>query len=205
MTDEQNIPVPTSDATTSPASTSDVAQNTSGDDGAAGSDGTDWQAENQELKDKLLRTQAEWVNYRNRTEREKNELGDFIKSKVWLDVLPIYENLQRALAATRAAANDGLAAMQEGVSNILEQFEKVLSLYGITRIATVGQTFDYKLHEALLMGEGPKDLILEELDPGYLMGERVLRVAKVKVGNGGGTLSNDLSAESPENSVPNEL
>ena len=193
MADEQSVPIdPTGDEQNPVQAGEDTPSAVTGETIPP----PDLLAENQELKDKLLRTQAEWVNFRNRTEREKNELGDYIKSKVLLDILPVYENLQRALAATRISPSEGVDAMQEGVSNILEQFEKVLSLYGVTRIPTVGQMFDYNLHEALLSGDGPKDVILEELDPGYLMGERVLRVAKVLVGNGTLPSTDNVEAKS---------
>lgn len=141
------------------------------------------EANNVELKDKYLRLQAEWDNYRKRTEQNNSELGEFIRAKDVLTFLPIREDLQRAiLSAQNSEQTPAGQALVQGLENILQNFVKILGQYGVAQIETVGKKFDHNYHEALLTGPGPQDVIIQELEAGYTMNGKVIKPARVQVG-----------------------
>jgi molecular chaperone GrpE len=138
-------------------------------------------AERDAAQDRLLRTAAEFDNYRKRVDRERRELAEFASADTLLEMLPIVDNLERALQAPAAADPDGL---RKGVELIHRQMLELLRRRGARPIDTVGADFDPKMHEAV--AHEPSDRhregeVIAELQRGYTLGERLLRPAMVKV------------------------
>lgn len=131
------------------------------------------------LQDRLLRTAAEFDNYRKRIDRERRDLAEFTAAEVLRELLPILDNLERALAA--AADNDPL---RKGVELILKQMTDLLRKRGVKPIEALGADFDPNFHQAVIHEVSPEHRegeVIEELQRGYLLGERLLRPAMVKV------------------------
>ncbi|NQW03814.1 MAG: nucleotide exchange factor GrpE [Acidobacteria bacterium] len=145
--------------------------------------------ERDELQDRLLRTAAEFDNYRKRTDRERRELSTFITSDVLREMLPVLDDLERALAAASAAAGDAAsnpeqAVYDQGVSLIHRQWLDLLRKRGVEPLEVVGQPFDPEWHEAVAdePADGrPDGEITAELRRGYRIHEKLLRAAMVKV------------------------
>jgi molecular chaperone GrpE len=135
-----------------------------------------------ELTADLQRLQAEFANYKRRESEAKAELIDLARQDVVRELLPLLDNLDRALAhQPEHLKNDAWA---QGVAQIARQATESLAKLGVTRIETVGQPFDHNLHEAISMedGDGDQEVVTEELQAGYTMGDKVVRHAMVKVG-----------------------
>ncbi len=134
-----------------------------------------------ELTAALQRERADAVNLRRRHEEELSALRTRIKATVIIDLLPVIDNFERALKHVPAdlEGNDYI----KGVQGVVKQFEKTLSDMGVERIKTVGEHFDPNLHEAVSMeeGEGNKEIITEELQSGFKVGDDVIRHAMVRV------------------------
>lgn len=150
--------------------------------GAAGDDAVAaLRQERDELQDRLLRTAAEFDNYRKRTDRERRDLSDAVAMDVVRDFLPVVDDLERAIAAAADSTDPGLRA---GVELIHRQMLDALRRRGVEVILTVGQDFDPAWHEALTSepAEGRRDgEITQEIRRGYRIGPRLLRPAMVKV------------------------
>lgn len=134
-----------------------------------------------ELTQALQRERADAINVRRRAEEDRSKLADFYKAMVVRNLLPAIDNLERALThAPREIKNHDYV---KGVQSVAKQFEKVFSELGVKRIKTVGEEFDPKYHEAVSMedGEGTVEVISEELQPGYRLGDEIIRHAMVKV------------------------
>ena len=132
------------------------------------------------LQDRLLRAAAEFDNYRKRVERERRELSDYVTGEVLTDVLPLLDNLERAMQAPAA----DLDAFRTGIELIHKQFVDALRKRGVVAVETLDKTFDPNLHQAVareVVDDVPDGQILEEMQRGYLLGERLLRPAMVKV------------------------
>lgn len=140
------------------------------------------QARIDELTGDLQRLQAEFANYKRRESEAKAELLDMAKREVVLLLLPILDNIDRALAHRPDELGDNAWAI--GVEQVGKQATEALAKLGITKIKSVGQPFDHNLHEAIAYeeGEGNTEVVVEELQPGYRMGSTVIRHAMVKVG-----------------------
>jgi molecular chaperone GrpE len=131
------------------------------------------------LQDRLLRTAAEFDNYRKRVDRERRDLAEFTAAEVLRDVLPIVDNLERALAA--AGEGDPL---RKGVELIHKQMLDLLRKRGVKPIEALGADFDPNFHQAVVhetSSEHREGEVMEELQRGYLLGDRLLRPAMVKV------------------------
>jgi molecular chaperone GrpE len=141
----------------------------------------DLQAEIAELTHALKRERADAINQRRRHEEEIDTLRNRVKAHVIKDLLPIIDNFERALkhVPTDLEENDYV----KGVQGVVKQFEKTLSDLGVGKIKTVGEPFDPHLHEAISMdeGEGDKEVVSEELQAGYKVGDDVIRHAMVRV------------------------
>lgn len=137
-----------------------------------------------ELTEALQRERADAENLRRRTDQEKARLGEFYKAMVVQELLPALDNLERAFKHTPKDLKDN--DYVKGVQGVLKQFEQCFAQLGVKRIKTVGEVFDPKLHEAVHMeeGEGTVEVVCEELQPGYTMGDEVIRHAMVKVKKG---------------------
>ena len=132
-------------------------------------------------KDKYLRLLAEYDNFRKRSARERDNLYADIKADVIVKLLPVYDNLERALAA---ATED--EAYRKGVEMTLNQFLESLRGMGVTPIEAVGQTFDPALHNAVMHLEDPErgeQEIVQEFQKGFRLGEKVIRFSMVQVAN----------------------
>ena len=141
--------------------------------------------ERDQLKDRLLRTAAEFDNYRKRTDRERQTLSDSITAGVVEDLLPLVDDLERALAAD--PGTEGAEAYRRGVQLVLRQIEDLLRRRGVRPIEAVGADFDPNYHEAVSYEpvEGHREgEITEEFRRGYMIGDRLLRPAMVKVAKG---------------------
>jgi molecular chaperone GrpE len=141
--------------------------------------------ERDELRDRLLRTAAEFDNYRKRVERERREQMDLATADLARDLLPVVDDLERALDACTVEDGDTrLAAFRTGVEMVHRQFLETLRRRNIEPIETVGTAFDPMWHEAIATepaGDRPDGEITGEIRRGYRIGERLLRAALVRV------------------------
>ncbi len=138
-----------------------------------------------EYYDQLLRKAAEFDNYRKRTERERREMIERAAGDVIEELLPVIDDLERALEADAGA--DGTTAYRRGVEIIHKKLLDVLRRHGVRPIETVGAAFDPHVHQAVVHEASPAHRdgeIIEELRRGYTMGDRLLRPAMVKVAKG---------------------
>ena len=134
-----------------------------------------------ELTAALQRERADATNVRRRSEEDRSKLASFYKAMVIRDLLPAIDNLERAIKHTPEDLKDSDYA--KGVEGVVKQFDKIFADLGIERILTVGEIFDPRYHEAVTMeeGEGSHEVVSEELQAGYKLGDEVLRHAMVKV------------------------
>jgi molecular chaperone GrpE len=133
------------------------------------------------VQDKLLRTLAEFDNYRKRTERERREQAESSAAEVLAELLPIVDDLERALNASQGADAD---AYRQGVTLIHRQMTEMLRRRGVRPIEAVGADFDPRVHQAVeheVSGEHRDNEVMDELRRGYMLGNRLLRPAMVKV------------------------
>jgi molecular chaperone GrpE len=134
-----------------------------------------------ELTEALQRERADALNLKRRTDEERVKLAGFYKAMTVQELLPALDNLERAMKHTPKdlASHDYV----KGVKSVLKQFEQCFAQLGVKRIKTVGEVFDPRLHEAVHLeeGEGSVEVVCEELQPGYLLGDEVIRHAMVKV------------------------
>lgn len=136
--------------------------------------------ENEEMKNRLLRLHADFENFRRRTRNEKEELVTYANFNLLQKLLPVIDNLERALLASEK----GPEGIIEGLEMIKRHFLDILSKEGVTPIESVGKPFDPNYHEAVSMEESsvyPPGTVVEELQKGYIFNDKVLRVSKVKV------------------------
>lgn len=144
------------------------------------------QAEQQiaQLKDQLLRKMAEFDNYRKRTLKEKTELILNGGEKVLSSLLPVLDDLERA--QENMTKSDEVETLREGVELILSKLTKTLASQGLKRMETKDAAFDTDFHEAVALVPVPeadrKNQIIDCVQPGYMLNEKVLRHAKVVVG-----------------------
>ncbi|EGW38717.1 MULTISPECIES: nucleotide exchange factor GrpE [unclassified Desulfosporosinus] len=141
-------------------------------------------AKAEEHYDHLLRLQADFDNYRKRTQKEKVDLINYASERIVGDLLPILDNFERA--ANAAKVNPDITAFSQGVDMIFRQLQTALSKEGLKAMEAVGQPFDPNLHEAVLRvasEEHPENTVVEELQKGYYLKEKVLRPCMVKVSN----------------------
>lgn len=141
--------------------------------------------ERDELKDRLLRTSAEFDNYRKRTDRERATLSDSIAAGVLEDLLPLLDDFERALTVDTAAATADI--YRQGVELIHRQLVDLVRKRGVTPIEALGADFDPNYHQAVLYepAEGRRDgEVIEEFRRGYMIGDRLLRPSMVKVAKG---------------------
>ena len=142
-------------------------------------------AERDALSDRVLRTLAEFENYRKRVARENDRLRRTAAQDLMGDLLPVLDNLERALDhADDAPAPAGGSGFVEGVRMVLKQMCDVLSRHGLEPIPSLGEPFDPNVHEAMAVmpsDEHPADHVVNEFQRGYRLGEFVLRPAKVVV------------------------
>ncbi len=142
-------------------------------------------SERDEFLNLLQRTQADFQNYLKRSQREREQERQFFAGGMIRDLLPVLDNLERALAEAKRVGETG--PLVQGVNLVLRQFLDLLQRHGVTRIAAEGEPFDPNLHEALTQqpsAEHPTNTVLHVAEAGYKMNDRVLRPAKVVVSAG---------------------
>jgi len=129
----------------------------------------------------LQRVQADFVNFRRRAESEKSEVMGLAKNRVVREFLAVRDSFDHELAHRPATVD---AAWAASIDSIRTQFDQVLKAMGAERFESKGHPFDPHLHEAVAMEDGPGDreVVTEELQPGYKVGDQILRHAVVKVG-----------------------
>ena len=133
------------------------------------------------LNDKYLRLMAEYDNYRKRSQKEKDALYGDIKANTLREFLPVYDNLVRALAQPTEDE-----AYKKGVEMIMTQFGKTLEKLGVTEMDCLGQKFDPAYHNAVMHVDDPEkgeNEIVEVFQQGFIMGDKIVRHAMVKVAN----------------------
>ena len=150
------------------------------------------QAERDDLKDKLLRTLAEMENLRRRTARDVQDARTYAVTNFARDMLGVSDNLRRALEAipaeAKAAADAGLKALAEGVEMTERSMLAALERHGVRKLEPVGEKFDPNFHQAMFEvpnPEVPNNTVVQVVQDGYVIGERVLRPAMVGVAKGG--------------------
>jgi molecular chaperone GrpE len=161
-------------AKTSGAGRADAADTQAGDEEVA-----NLQAELADLRDRSIRTLADFENYRRRSERERDDLRRFAVADSLREMLPVVDNLERALAAGGTVED-----LKLGVELTLRQFKDLLRQRGIEEVRAVGEPFDPALHEAVAREETPDvavPTVTSELQRGYTIHGRLLRPALVKV------------------------
>jgi molecular chaperone GrpE len=142
----------------------------------------DIRRERDAVQERLLRTAAEFDNYRKRMDRERRDLAEYTAGEIIKELLPIIDNLERALQA--ASLDDPL---RKGVELIHKQMLEILRKRGVTPIEALGADFDPNFHQAVIHEESAQHRegeVMAELQRGYVVGDRLLRPSMVKVAKG---------------------
>jgi molecular chaperone GrpE len=143
-------------------------------------------AEEKEKAEKHLanwqRCQADFVNYKQRAEQEKGGIIEFANSTLICNLLPIMDDLERALNSVPADLEE--SNWTEGIRLIYNKFKTTLEAQGLTEIEARGEPFDPRLHEAVMQQDGKEGMVIEELQKGYKFKEKVIRPSLVTVGRG---------------------
>jgi molecular chaperone GrpE len=139
-------------------------------------------AEALRMRDQLLRTAADFDNYKKRARRETQDAERRVREDFLRDLLPVFDNLERA--AQHAGSASDVKSLAEGISMVMRLFTDTLARLGVERVNAVGQAFDPALHEAvqqLETTEYPAGAVAAEVQAGYRMGDRLVRPAMVVV------------------------
>ncbi len=137
----------------------------------------------QGLSDKLMRKAAEFDNYKKRTAKEKEDFYKMAVCETVAPLLPVLDNLERAVDAAEAAGESG--SVLDGIKMVKKQFEEALSGIGIEHIDAVGKEFDPEKHNAVMTGDSDEaeNTVIEEFQKGYTYKDKVVRHSMVKVSN----------------------
>jgi len=135
-----------------------------------------------QLKDALARSQADFINFQKRTERDKTDMVFFLKSDIFKKVLPRVDDLERILKNTPEDMQSG--ALYEWVVSLQKSLLKDLKSLWVESFESVWKEIDPQKHEVMTQVPGKEGTIVDEFEKWYMLGERVLRIAKVVVGNG---------------------
>ena len=133
------------------------------------------------LQDRLLRTAAEFDNYRKRVDRDRREQAESATADALADFLPIIDDLERAL---KTPTGKDVEVFRKGIELIHQQMIELLRKRGVKRVDAVGQDFDPRYHQAVVQESSPdhrEGEVIEEYARGYMLGDRLLRPAMVKV------------------------
>ncbi|MBW6459568.1 MAG: nucleotide exchange factor GrpE [Bacteroidales bacterium] len=141
----------------------------------------------EELNDKYLRLYSEFDNYRRRTLKEKNDLSKTAAEDIMVSLLPVLDDLERALKSTLRSADDQEVVSKEGLVLIYQKFNSLLAQKGLEPITAMGETFNVDFHDAITNIPAPseemKGRVVEEVERGYQLNDKVIRYAKVIVGS----------------------
>jgi molecular chaperone GrpE len=137
------------------------------------------------LNDKHLRLYSEFDNFRKRTSKERVELLSTAGAEIIKSLLPVVDDLDRAIKNNETATD--IAAINEGVNLIAQKFRSILAQKGLETVSSIGKSFDVDLHEAITNIPAPsedmKGKVVDEIEKGYTLNGKVIRFAKVIVGN----------------------
>ncbi|MUT66648.1 nucleotide exchange factor GrpE [Paenibacillus sp. NEAU-GSW1] len=136
----------------------------------------------EENQQRYLRAQADFDNFRRRTMKEKEELGQYASMKLIGQLLPVVDNFERAITASAAAGD--YESLAKGVDMIFRQLEQTLQQEGLKAMDAVGQPFNPEFHQAIMTVESEEHeegIVVEEVQKGYILKDKVLRPAMVKV------------------------
>lgn len=134
-----------------------------------------------ELTDSCKRIMADLQNYKRRNEEEQKKLVNYANVHLILEILPVLDNLERAM---QHKPIDFSGDWLDGISQIYNQFKKILEKQGLEEVQAEGAVYDPNLHEAMLHSDGENGIIVKELEKGYILKGKVIRPSKVVVGNG---------------------
>ncbi len=154
------------------------------DEAAEAKAASDAEAKVEEMKNRYLRLQADFSNFKKRTAGEKLQISEVVKMEVLQNILPVIDNFERALQAPQDAMTDEMKSFVDGYDMIYKQLMGVLEKEGVTKIDAVGKPFDPNYHQAVMRVESEEfdnDMVVEVLQEGYLLGDKTLRPAMVKV------------------------
>lgn len=129
------------------------------------------------------RAQADFINFKRRTEQERQDFNRFANANLILGLLPVLDDLERALSSM-PPAKAAKHSWAEGIRLVERKFKTILEAQGLTPIKALGEPFDPNFHEAVRQDKGKEGIVVEELQKGYMMHDRLLRPSKVVVGNG---------------------
>jgi len=172
---------PTGDDRTTPVEARDAVESDGGPQSVPAPE-PDLPAEITRLKDSLLRTAADYDNFRKRTRREIEEAKRGGQADLLRAMLPVFDNLERAIQSAQRTSD--IKAMTEGLALVQRQFVEAIGREGIARVSTVGKPFDPNLHEAIQQVETSDHApgtVIAEVQPGYTQGDRLVRAAMVVV------------------------
>lgn len=203
MTDETKKPGPDAEENQDAAAASAFADNGSEAPAEQQPDPLETlRAENNEIRDRFLRLAAEMDNLRRRTERDVKDAKSYAVTAFARDMLAVSDNLRRALdsipAETREAGDAGLKALIEGVDMTERAMLSALERHGVRKIDAEGQKFDPNFHQAMFEVPNPavpNNTVVQVVQAGYVIGERVLRPAMVGVAKGGPKVEAPAAAE----------
>lgn len=139
------------------------------------------QQEKEDLYQRFLRTQAEFDNYKKRSLREREAQAKYKSQDLVTELLPVIDNFERAL---QVEANDANKGLLDGISMVYKQLMDALKTEGVEPIEAVGKEFDPNIHQAVMQVEDEtkdSNIIVEELQKGYMLKDRVIRPSMVKV------------------------
>lgn len=128
------------------------------------------------------RAQADFINYKRRSEQEKEEIGKFVNVTLMLTLLPILDDLERAFTSIPPHLVE--FTWVDGIRLIERKLRASLETQGLSQIKALGEPFDPRLHEAAMHGKGKEGIVIEEFQKGYKFHDRVIRPTMVVVGNG---------------------
>jgi molecular chaperone GrpE len=146
-----------------------------------------WQAKCDDLNDKYLRIYSEFDNYRKRTQKERIEFSKTASEDIILSLLPILDDLERALVSTLKTSDGMEVVPKDGLQLIYQKFKGLLLLKGLEVIPSTGESFNVDFHDALTSIPAPsedmKGKVVDEVEKGYKLNGKVIRYSKVVVGN----------------------
>jgi molecular chaperone GrpE len=143
-----------------------------------------WKQDYDELYDKYLRIYSEFENFRRRTQKEKFDTISYANSSLIQDLLPVLDDFERALKSMEESEN--IPGIKNGIALIFNKFRNILENKGVSEIDCIGKEFDPEIHEAISKIEAPskkmKGKIIDQVQKGYFLKEKVIRHSKVVVG-----------------------
>jgi molecular chaperone GrpE len=142
------------------------------------------------------RAQADFINYKRRTEQERLEFNSYANANLLCGILPVLDDFERALQAVpEEYQNDDWV---EGVRLVEKKFKTILEGLGVKQIRCLGQPFDPSLHEAIRQEKGKEGTVVEEILKGYTLNDKLLRASRVAVGTGEGHIKKTHAKEESE-------